>query len=123
MKNDISKMTETLELMIKDLKASVIKMHQQEIINTLETWEKIALPKRKKEKEMKIKPQQINRRYKELNRKLRIEKDNNQNANLSGRIWEQTETGTSEMEARMIEVYTTTYKITTLWKTKDKKSL
>lgn len=43
-------MTEALELTIKDLKASMIKMHQQEIINTLETWEKIALPKRKKRK-------------------------------------------------------------------------
>ena len=35
---------------------------------------------------MKVKPQQIKRRYKELNGKLRTEKDNNQNANLSGRI-------------------------------------
>ena len=37
-----------------NVKASMIKMHQKEIMNTLKTQEKIALAKKKKEEEIKI---------------------------------------------------------------------
>lgn len=43
-----------LELFDKYFKASMIKVHQKEIMNTLETQEKIPLAKKRKRKEMKI---------------------------------------------------------------------
>ena len=76
------------------MKESKIKIHQQEITNTLETQGKIALANKKKEKEDKfLELQQRYRRYKvEADGKLRSKKYNNQNAKLFC-IWTQEQNG------------------------------